>query len=392
MKKLIALVFALCAVFALTACSDDGVPDDMQYVAGSDAEGFYFYSPEAWNISNVENIYSSYVSRTNNTSVTFMEVDPDTLAPATSCTNAECAGAALDAEDHYFLYHYFDDSKSDFPASLAASAGESVVFGAEEATADRAVKYEFSYTYSDVGYDKATDVLCGFIQYYLLHDGCYYVMTYSAIKEDNDGTTTSYYESYLDELEMITNNFRFVTKSGEVAADDGEYELDGDGYKLVSESKYSGFDFYAHPDYELDFASGIVSVTHSDGSNVTMSKATSTGIYFNTYLEKRRAELEAIGATDFKQISGPDEENPNGISANLGQVPKGETQTTYDCAFSYEYTYVFDGVTYHVYQILAVEGFLFFADGYVFTYTAAEGNYAEHLDEVYSMRDKVCFR
>ena len=57
-------------------------------------------------------------------------------------------------------------------------------------------------------------------------------------------------------------------------------------------------------------------------------------------------------------------------------------------ALAYEYTYRLDGVTYHVYQVLIVESAI---NGYVFTYTALESEYAEHIDEIKTILGKVDF-
>ena len=397
MKKLFVLIIALAAVLSLSACGDGDVPDGMQYVSGSDAEGYYFYAPEAWVVANVENIDTVYVSRIDNTSVSLVEIEADSFGTVSEggCTNTECKGASLDGKAHYFLYHYFDDSKASFPASLSASAGADVIFGAEGEGADRAVKYEFSYVYTDIGYgDETADATCGFIQYYLLHDGAYYLMTYSAVKDVPEGLSTSKYDQHLEELDTIVDNFRFVTKSGDTTADEKtEGERDEDGYVLVTDSRYSGFDFYAPEGYEVDFTSGIVSVSAPDGSNVTMTKATATGLSTVDYIERRKKELEQIGATDFTLLTDLEAEGQqNGVATNLGNVPKGDVPTSSDFAFEFEYTYKYNGVTYHVYQIIAVEGFLLWIDGYVFTYTATEANFDQHFDDVKTMRDKVNFK
>ena len=57
-------------------------------------------------------------------------------------------------------------------------------------------------------------------------------------------------------------------------------------------------------------------------------------------------------------------------------------------AIAYEYTYVYDNVKYHVYQIQIVANA---TTGYVFTYTATEDNYNAHLNEMNKVLDKVEF-
>ena len=57
-------------------------------------------------------------------------------------------------------------------------------------------------------------------------------------------------------------------------------------------------------------------------------------------------------------------------------------------AVSYEYTYVHNGITYHVYQVLAITTF----NGYVFTYTAADENYGSHTEEIRKISEKISFK
>jgi hypothetical protein len=59
--------------------------------------------------------------------------------------------------------------------------------------------------------------------------------------------------------------------------------------------------------------------------------------------------------------------------------------------YAYEYKYTYNGSTYHVYQVLVIDGFGIFYDGYVFTYTAKEANYPLHTDEINSIIQKVEF-
>ena len=55
-------------------------------------------------------------------------------------------------------------------------------------------------------------------------------------------------------------------------------------------------------------------------------------------------------------------------------------------AKAYEYTYTYDGVDYHVYQVIIIESGV---NGYVFTYTADEASYEKHLDEAKSVLLKI---
>ncbi|MBO5945493.1 MAG: hypothetical protein J6Q69_02685 [Clostridia bacterium] len=401
MKKIILLILALATLLALVSCGDEDIPDGMQLVDGSDEMGYYFYAPEGWLISNVNGIPTAYVSRVNNTSVSFKEYMVSEFAGTGSiCADGtDCKGNGLSNEAHYFLYHYFDATYSSLELdSFVSDGGATVMFGKEGERADRAVKYEFSYRYTNVGYAENETKTIGFVQYFIVHDGHYYLLTYTAGKEASATSQTSSFDNYREDLTMIVDNFRFIDGATGMASggvDDSGAERDGDGYRLVSDKSKSGFDFYAPDSFKTDFSSGIVSVSHADGSNVNMSIATATGNNVSTvlYIERRLAELREIkGVTDVALITDltvPGYEK--GVPSRLGNVPETDTQTTTSYAFEFEYTYKYNGEDYHVRQIICVSGNVFNAKGYVFTYTTKEANYAVHMDEVNSIISKVVF-
>ena len=367
MKKIICAVLAVLMLLTFVGCEDKSdIPDGMQLISGSDALGYYFYAPEEWTAANLDGIAAAYISAINTTSITFTEIDSDSFV---------IEDTTISAED-YFLYHYFEDTKAEFPADTKYSEknGEERLFGASGYRADKAVMYSYTYTYQDVLY--------GFMQYFAVHNGECYILTYSAIYEVISGYEQSRYAEHLEKLTAVVENFRFVDKAG---TDEGTESYPADEYRLVSNSKLCGFEFYAPGSFMLDYSSGIVSVTAADGSNVNLTEAMSTGISTEKYLEDRKEELSAI-ATDFTIIK-------DGEAAKLGNVPEAPGQNTMtNFAFAYEYTYVFGGEKFHVYQVLAAEGWLLDADGYVFTYTAKEENYEKHLPEVMTMIEKVVFK
>ena len=51
------------------------------------------------------------------------------------------------------------------------------------------------------------------------------------------------------------------------------------------------------------------------------------------------------------------------------------------------FTYEFAGRVYHVYQVMGVDAW----NGYVFTYTALDGEYAEHLEAVSDILGRIKF-
>ncbi len=363
MKKLGALTLAiaiiLCSLFALSSCSKKSdVPEGMQLVYGTDSSGYRFYAPEEWTVSNLDNVKSAYVSKLDITSVSFAEVDP---IPS---------GIGID-EKEYFFGAYFNDYLSEFPEAMKPVVtvnGEQTVFGKEGESADKAVKYVFSYEYSEHKF--------GFMQILMNKGERFYIFTYTALLEEKSEGVT-YYEHYLEEKVLsIIDNFRFT----EIVNEDTEpieYEKDEDGYLLISNPALAGFSLYVPDKFECDYSSATVSATHADGSNINMSEATMTGnnMTVSDYWKIRKDELSAIvGEITEIKVNEP---------TSIGNS---------NYAFSFEYTFVYNGEIYHVYQVLAVEGFFLFQNGYVFTYTAKEANFDLHFDSIKTVLEKVDFR
>ena len=201
------------------------------------------------------------------------------------------------------------------------------------------------------------------------------LFTYTAVNEPRTDEET-YYEFHLDEVQKCIEEFIFESPTASDTPKT-EYIKDEDGYLLYSDSKLSGFDLYVHPDFELDYASAIVSATHKDGSNVNMTETNMSNVYVNEYWKNKKAELSAI-VTDIKTIK---ENEP----ASFGNITK---MSTFEYAYAYEYTFRYNGKDFHVYQVLCAKGL----NGYVFTYTAREEVYAEHIDEIMTIIDKAVIK
>lgn len=402
MKKLLLLVLAVIAMLSLSACGNDGAPDDMQLVAGGEREGYYFYGPEDWIISNTKDIASTYISNLNNTSISFAEIDKDSFGQIgiEGCTRTECKGEKLDGKTHFFLYHYLEAERESFPDSFEMTKeGAAVVFGNSDTkeNADRCIKYEFKYKYVNHGFADEDDaeVTCGFAQYYIYDDGRYYLMTYSGLLDENEGLGYNNYDRYYELLDAVVKNFRFTEAGAAEEAPEAEYERDEDGYRLVTDKRVAGFGFYLADGFEIDTNDGYLSATHADGgANIMMSAVTAAGASPDQYIMRKRDELVEIGATNFTFIGELDKNGAVvGKESALGNIPEDgenkQTSLSASYAFAYEYTYEFNGESYHVYQVIAADGWLFWYDAYVFTYTATEAEYAEHLDEVEAMLSKV---
>ena len=350
MKKTVALLLTIIiALTALAGCSDTSdVPSGMQTVRGSDALGYYLYVPDGWTVANQGDVAAAYVSTVDTTSVTLVE------AEMPEGTIAE----------------YFEAAKSDFTFEITVTK-ENADYKLGNATEAKQFIYEYKYqTVDQTGkkdyYDFRT------MQIFAKFDGRFYIFTFTSQLAERHGSGQSYYDFHLENsLKTITDNIKFVKKSGEVETP--EYP-EVDGYLLVSKRELCGFDFFITKDYSVDFSDGIISVSREDGSNITIAKATTGGMRIDEYWALRKGELEAVFGT-------VTEVNIAHRSGKLGDLDESTTST-------FEYTYTHGGVTYHVYQLLGVDSF----SGYVFTFTVPDALYAERIDEALDIASRVDFK
>jgi hypothetical protein len=341
MKRIIATALTIITLLlALTGCSQGSdAPEGMQLVRGSDAIGYYFYSPIGWIVASQGNIASSYVSTIDSTSVTLVEAKmPE--------------GSIKD---------YFEAAKADFTFEITVKNEGGEPIATKLGNAEEAYQYIYDYEYS--GFKFRT------IQIFAKFEGRFYIFTFTAqLTERTEGE--SYYDfHFAKSFQSIVENVKFVTKSGTEPAP--EY-TEVDGYLLVSDKKLCGFDMYVPKDYKVDYSDGIVSVTREDGANITVSKSTATGVTIKDYWANRKKELEAIVGTVTE------------IEVNKSE---GVTLGNLATAASYEYTYELGGVKYHVYQVFAVDTF----EGYAFTFTAPEAVYAERIGEARDIAARLEF-
>ena len=345
-------------IATLVSCSDNSdVPSGMKLVYGGDSAGYYFYAPEEWTVSNIGDIKSAYVSTLYKTSVSLAKVDPARMNTTEKTTEA------------YFFENYFNDCLSEYPvAPTVTSSAKTFVFGKEGERADRAESYTYSYEYANQTF--------GFLQVLIREGENYYIFTYSALLSQKIEGKTYFDYYYSEKVAGVIENFRFVSKSGNDEVKNPEYTTDKDGFVLVSDKDIAGFELWVPESFKPDFSSGIVSATHTDGSNITMAQATATGVDIEAYWKNRMTELGKI-VSDIVVISPIERDK----GADFGNAKY---------AFACEYTYVYNGESYHVYQIYCIDNLLF-GYGYVFTYTAKEANYATHLNDVLKTAGKVKF-
>ncbi len=337
MKRFFAILIILSTLLTLNACNkkDDGIPDGMQLVRGGEKYGYYMYAPEEWTVASYGEVSSAYASNVDTSSISYVEV------PMPSGTVDE----------------YFRESLREFPKQPEIkTANADTTFG----NADEAKKYVFEHEYS--GHRFRT------MQIFVRYGERFGIFTFNAVLENVSSPDAVQYDYYEEKIASVIKNFKFVAKTGE--EEKNSYPADSDGYKLVSDKSVVKYSLYLPEEFEVDFASGMTVATLADGSNLTLSRATTTGIKVNEYWETRKEELSSI-VTEIKELNVE-------AAAKLGNSKQ---------AVAYEYTFVYNNTKYHVYQILAVTTF----NGFVLTYTATEDNYTKHIDTIMKIAEKVEF-
>ena len=352
MKKLILLILSLLTAMSfLVSCQDDDIPEGLQIVEVSKEHGFTFYAPENWIIINASTgtdkaVWGAKMSSANNISITL-------------------AKSAMPEGD---ITEYFRESTKEFPEAMklyVVKEPTKANFGnAKEA-------YQCIYTYEYEGYQFAC------MQYFVKNNGDFYIFTYTSYGDVND--EESDFNVYLEDVQLSIDNFLFTEKSGAPAEEEsGEY--DENGYRLVSDEKIAGFSLYLPREAELISSGAYVTAKIGENSTLYLGKATSTGIQINEYWSNRKSELMRV-ATDVTEIEvNKINESGKEVTVKLGNLKESKVA-------SYEYTYVMEGVKYHVYQVMGVDNF----NGYVFTYTAPEAEYEQNLPVINAILEKVEF-
>lgn len=366
MKRFIALMLvALICLICLSGCNNKNsdVPEGLQIGYENPDDGYLFYVPENWAVVNGGDVAAAKVSVINNTSVSFAKADmPKAEIPL-----------------------YFEESLKDFPGVIKDTM--SIILRDKECTFGnangKAYKYIYTYKYEN------RDYAC--MQILVTHGDGFYIFTYTSYGDPNDSAST--YAQYLESVQLAIDNFKFtaVSQSNPVT-----YEKDADGYNMVSDPTLAGYSLYLPEDYEVIYSSGFVKAKISSGANLTMSKATQTGVGIMDYLKIRKDEISTF-ATDFKDIRiclATDVNTESDIykSWSFDVMPEKDDSLCFgnlekNSILSYEYSYSFNGETYHVYQQMGVDTL----NGYVFTYTALESEYASHIEEIKNILKKVNF-
>ena len=343
MKKLVLLLLCFTLCVSLVACKNNSedAPEGMKAVASGASLGFTFYVPEAWVDSSYGTIASAYVSGLDTSSVSLVRVDLGETG----------------FED--YVKESLSASKN-VPTYL--EEGKAVNVG----NAKRALSYVYTYAYGEYNY-QFMQVLCE------SDDGAFYLFTYGASTADKT-EGVSYYASHLTDVTSMLASVKFATKT-DAKNEEQVYGTDADGYKLVSDEKVAGFAFYIPETFKAELSLGIVVAVANDNATVTVAEATSTGMAVRAYYENRLNELRVLynDVTELTELT----------ECTLGNSSE---------ACYAEYSYTDSGITYRVYQVIAVGGGnLLSQKGYVMTYVATEDVYENHLDELAKMMEKIRF-
>ena len=378
MKKIAFLATVLLCVSILCSCSSDGAPSGMKLISRGEKDGFYFYTPSEWSVSNIGGIYAAYASNVDSTSVSFVEIKGDGINDAYFLDEPTLGeGEDRPASDSVLLASgYFKDAMSEFPedtvftlVNAPTTFGKKPEENKDREDADRARRYEYNYTYEGHKY--------GFVQILIKEGERYFIFTFSSSLENRYDTEESFFAFHAETLDAIINSFRFVVRAHEEPKAP-EYTRDEDGYILISDKDLSRFSLYVPDTFVPDYSSAIVSATHADGSNINMTEVVTTGVDIEEgYWKTRKEDLAKIvdNLVIIKEID------------RTVQIPFGNASAAFEC----EYTYEYNGTKYHVYQIFAIDKKTF-GYGYAFTYTASEENYQAHLAEIETITEKVKFK
>lgn len=361
---LLIAIFAL-SVLTLISCSDgEEVPEGLEIVTVSKEEGFKLYCPEGWTLINSKldtdrPVFGAKMSAFNNISMTFTEANmPAGLAEA---ADKNASLGAIDA--------YFKASLKEFPEDMEVTVVTSPVLS-NFGNAPEAYKCVYTYKYETYNF------AC--MQYFVRNSADFYIFTYTSYGDVND--EESDYRVHLEKIELAIKSFEFTEKSGGEGEDLSKYEKDESGYYLVSDKKIAGFDLYLPEGVSVIVSDAFVTAKMSESAVIYLGKATATGVQINQYWENRKKELDRFADSITEIEVNKINESGKEKCVTLGDLADNRVA-------SYEFTYEIGGTVYHVYQVMGVTSF----DGYVFTYTATEEEYAKHLDTVKAILAKVKF-
>lgn len=364
-RSAVFVLIMLLGLFVFCSCNNkkEEAPEGLQVIKSSKVDGYIFYGPDGWTIANTDDIAAANVFGTSRE------------RPSVSFTEADMPVGSIP--------EYFEDSLNEFPKAIRDTMtiplrDEVCNFGNAKGPA---FKYIYTYTYDGL------KIAC--MQILLTHNDRFYIFTYTSFGDVDD--ESSLYRKYLDKVNLSIENFTFTERAGETVKPN--YEKDSDGYNLVSDPTVAKFSLYLPDDYDVVFSSGFVKAKISDGANISLTRATDVNVGILDYLKARKTKFGSF-TTDFQDVSLTfamqfNAENP--AFADFGCTPVTNSELKFgnlgQNIVAYEYKYTFNGQVYHVYQMMGVDSH----NGFVFTYTALDGEYEQHFDEIKTILEKVVF-
>lgn len=139
------------------------------------------------------------------------------------------------------------------------------------------------------------------------------------------------------------------------------------GMKLA-ENEYTKYSFFVPEDWTVDIANGFTSAYANDKSNVSLAVFTWSSQY-KSIQEYCDSYFKNIDST-FKEVSEREFYSENQY---FGDMP----------ALKYVYTMSSNGEIYKIMQLFSYDA----GSIYIFTYTATEKNYENHISEVNSVTE-----
>lgn len=173
LTRILAVLLLLTLALTAMACSDDGIPDDMQNVAIDNAN-FDLFVPKSWISQKESGISGARVSNEDTSNVTVTVYLPDRPLTLDEYWNGFC------------LPSYQNGVLKDF-SLLSEQCGDTVLGGKNAKT------YVFVYTLDGKAYEV--------MQIIALKDDQFYTLTYTAESVN--------YSANLETVESIRQNFRF---------------------------------------------------------------------------------------------------------------------------------------------------------------------------------------
>ncbi len=364
MKKLLSLLLILASLLCLVACGgggDDGAPEGMMLASDPDRDGYRFYIPQSYLYAEVFGGVLSYVSNVDKSSISIMRVAYDGSIEEYFDAHAE------EFQTLYKSYELKEKTDKPYPAFQK--------------------RYRYEVTYARQNKDGSTaDEHYGVVQLFSQQGDYLYILTYEASRDKNEIIGAVPYEENYESFVSVAKSFVFTekAKTGGTAAVPNFTFDNGDtpeGMRLASDPVICNYRLYLPKDWKFDVQTNLTSgYVEPDMSSISMYGVIYEESTYDKYLENVKRELQSVYGADYTLTETT-------LQKVLGDGVKemgGDTNP---------YVYLIEGKTpsgqpVRVLRIDIVKGYFLFT----FQYTALEGNFDAHLDEVASVVSAFRFK